>query len=91
MKHTYHIRGMSCLGCVHHVREALQKVSGVKAVEINLETGHAIINMESHIPIEKLAGALKAAGGSYTIYTYQGAPSPAPPGQKVPPKSGNTT
>jgi len=35
------IDGMSCENCVRHVREALEGLAGVTAVEVNLEAGEA--------------------------------------------------
>lgn len=37
MKSEYQIEGMTCMGCVAHVKEALEGVEGVKAVAISLE------------------------------------------------------
>ena len=35
------IDGMSCENCMRHVREALEGLEGVTAVEVNLEAGEA--------------------------------------------------
>ena len=67
MKHTYKIHGMSCNGCVTHVHEALSMVEGVNSVIVNLPKGEAVIEMKSHIPLEKLQNTLKNSGGNYTI------------------------
>lgn len=68
MKHTYHIYGMTCNGCRNHVQETLVKVKGVTVVSVDLEKEEATIEMENHIPIDKLQEALKNGGGSYSIY-----------------------
>ncbi len=68
MKHTYNINGMTCNGCRSHVEETLSKVDGVSKVAVNLEKAEASIEMESHIPIERLQEALKNDGGSYSIH-----------------------
>ena len=73
MKHTYHIHGMTCSGCRHHVEETLSKVDGVSKATIHLEKAEATIAMEWHIPIETLQEALKRAGGRYSIH-QQGEP-----------------
>ena len=67
MKHTYEIQGMTCAGCRTHVEQALTKVEGVSSVSVNLQKAQAVIEMQSHIPLEKLKEALKNSGGNYTI------------------------
>lgn len=67
MKHTYEIQGMTCAGCRTHVEQALTKVEGVSSVSVNLQKAQAVIEMQSHIPLEKLQEALKNSGGNYTI------------------------
>ena len=68
MKHTYHIHGMTCNGCRTHVEKTLSKVDGVIDVLVDLEKSEAVIEMESHIPIESFQEALKQDGGSYSIH-----------------------
>ena len=68
MTHTYHIHGMTCNGCRNHVEQTLSKIEGVTNASVNLEKAEATIEMESHIPIEKFQGALKADGGQYSIH-----------------------
>ena len=70
MKHTYHIYGMTCNGCRSHVQETLVKVIGVTVVSVNLEKEEATIEMEKHIPIDKLQKALKNGRGRYSIYEW---------------------
>jgi Cu2+-exporting ATPase len=60
-KHTYSVSGMSCKNCRAHVQEALSKVDGVTAVNVDLEKAEAEIESEVHIPIEKLQQALELA------------------------------
>ena len=69
MKHTYHIHGMTCNGCRSHVEKTLSEVDGVSNASVNLEKEVAIIEMESHIPIETFQKALKNDGGSYSIHS----------------------
>ena len=67
MKHTYHITGMTCLGCRAHVESALKNVEGVNDAQVNLEEHSAIITMEKHIEIDKFQAALNAIPGNYGI------------------------
>ncbi len=68
MKHTYYIQGMTCNGCRGHVEKTLSKVKDVSNVAVNLENAEAIIEMESHIPIETFQEALKKDDGRYSIH-----------------------
>ena len=67
MRHTYSISGMHCDGCRNRVEEALKSVKGVTSVSVNLAESEAIIEMDSHIPLEKFEDALKKSGGNYFI------------------------
>jgi Cu+-exporting ATPase len=67
MTHTYSVYGMSCNNCRSHVEEALKKVDGVTRVSVDLQKAEAVIEMESHIPLEKFQEALKNEGGNYSI------------------------
>jgi Cu+-exporting ATPase len=67
MIHTYQIKGMSCDGCRTHVEHALSTVEDVTKVTVDLKKAEALIEMKSHIPLEKLQDALKTSGGNYSI------------------------
>lgn len=68
MQHEYVVEGMSCMGCVSHVKEALLAVKGVEAVEVDLESGKVEIKMTQHLSIEKLQNALDQIAGDYSIH-----------------------
>lgn len=78
MKHTYSISGMSCRNCRAHVEEALGRVEGVTAVSVDLEKAEAVVEMDKHIPIEKLQDGLERGGGHYSIHPHGQAPAPKP-------------
>lgn len=69
MKHTYHINGMTCIGCRKHVEEVLSAQEGVTNVSIDLERAEVSIEMKTHIPIEKFQETLRLAGGKYSIHS----------------------
>jgi Cu2+-exporting ATPase len=58
---------MSCNNCRAHVEEALKKIDGVTGVSVDLQKAEAVIEMESHIQVEKFQEALKNEGGNYGI------------------------
>ncbi|WP_228851253.1 heavy metal translocating P-type ATPase [Aegicerativicinus sediminis] len=67
MRHTYYVHGMSCNGCKKHVASTLEKVEGVREVDVNLEEAKATISMDKHIPLTKFQNALKENGDRYHI------------------------
>jgi P-type Cu+ transporter len=67
MIHIYSVYGMSCNNCRAHVEEALKRVEGVTSVSVDLQKTEAVIEMESHIPLEKFQEVLKNEGGNYSI------------------------
>lgn len=67
MKHTYHIEGMSCMGCRQHVEDELNKVPGVRQAMVDLEKQEAVVEMEEHISLSALQKALSEGGGNYEI------------------------
>jgi Cu2+-exporting ATPase len=76
MKHTYYIQGMTCNGCRSHVEKTLSEVEGVSNARVNLEQEEAIIETESHIPIETFQKVLQEDGDNYSIHKN---PLPASP------------
>jgi len=67
MKHTYKVTGMSCTGCQTSVEQALSSLAEVEKVTVNLDRAEAIIEMTTHISLEKLQETLLKAGLHYTI------------------------
>ena len=57
MKHTYKIHGMTCNGCRSLVENTLKNVEGVVDAHVNLDKAEAMIDMKSHINIEKFQQA----------------------------------
>ncbi|MDA3839069.1 MAG: heavy metal translocating P-type ATPase [Candidatus Delongbacteria bacterium] len=67
MKHTYKITGMSCSGCKASVESSLGNLKEITKIDIDLKNNEAIIEMTSHIPIDKLQETLTLSGLHYTI------------------------
>lgn len=60
---TLRITGMSCNGCVKHVGDALRKVPGVSAVEVDLAGGQAkVVHDPQTSPADSLIAAVAGAG-----------------------------
>ena len=56
------IEGMMCAHCQKHVNDALSKMDGVTAVEVNLEAGTARVTAEREIPRTEFAQVITEAG-----------------------------
>lgn len=74
MRHAYNIEGMTCGGCKASVEEALQSVTGVSEVKVELENGRAEVDMSEMIPLIKLQEKLptKFSISEENIFTIEG-------------------
>jgi len=61
------IGGMSCASCVSRVEKALQQLSGVTEVSVNLATEEASLKTMPEVPAVELAEAVRKAG--YEVMT----------------------
>lgn len=66
MKKKIMIDGMSCGHCEKSVSDALQKVSGVSSVEVNLNGKYAIVTCEDSAVEDNLKNAVEDAGYEVT-------------------------
>jgi copper chaperone CopZ len=57
---------MTCNGCASSVKEQLSKVEDVQEVDVDLEKAEATIEMQQHVPLQKLRDALSAKYGIST-------------------------
>ena len=62
MQKELKIEGMMCAHCQKHVNDALSKMAGVTAVEVNLEAGIATVTAEREIPQKEFAQVITEAG-----------------------------
>ncbi len=60
-KTTLKIEGMMCEGCVKTVKTALENVTGVTSVDVNLKKGTAVV-MHDNVSDEKLISAVVDGG-----------------------------
>ncbi len=61
MMETLHIDGMHCPNCVKAVKEALEAIDGISAVEVDLEKGEARFN-STGVERSQLVAAVEATG-----------------------------
>lgn len=58
------VEGMSCGHCVSSVKEAVESVAGVKAVQVSLADGQVRIESEGGLDMTAVAAAITEAGYS---------------------------
>lgn len=63
MSITLDVDGMSCQHCVANVKKAVEAVSGVSAVDIDLEAGKVTVEGDADATAVKAA----IAGAGYTV------------------------
>lgn len=56
------IRGMTCDACATHVRQALEKVPGVRAAQVSYPKGTARLTLAPETPVTALVAAVTALG-----------------------------
>jgi Cu2+-exporting ATPase len=56
------VGGMMCENCVAHVKEALESLKGVSHVEVSLEKGEAVVEMDESVQEESLKKAIESSG-----------------------------
>ena len=67
------VQGMSCDSCIKHVTQALQHLSGVSGVEVDLQSGRVRVSGALQQGIEPLVSALTVAGYPAKLATAEGA------------------
>lgn len=65
MKTEIRVEGMTCEGCAKTVREKIEAIDGVQAVEINRSTNKAIIESSKPIDQDQFVAAL--ADTNYSV------------------------
>ena len=62
MNTTITVSGMTCGHCVNSVTEEISKISGVKEVKVDLDSGKVDITSESELAQADLSEAIQEAG-----------------------------
>ena len=69
MKKEFDLAGMTCGGCVSHVKKALLQIPGVTEAEVQLHPQRAVLTMSKNIDVAELQTQLSNAG-NYTIKEF---------------------
>jgi copper chaperone len=59
---TYTVSGMTCGHCVASVTEEVQEISGVREVDVVLETGAVTITSDEPVEADAVKAAVEEAG-----------------------------
>lgn len=65
MQTTYRVEGMTCQHCVSAVREEIGALTGVSAVNVDLDTGTVVVDSDAALDPSTVAAAVDEAG--YTL------------------------
>ena len=71
MEKILNVEGMSCMHCVAHVKEALEKVEGVREADVKLEEKRAEVKMDKEVSDDDLVKAVEGAGYSAKIEKWE--------------------
>ncbi|HEY2063586.1 heavy-metal-associated domain-containing protein [Amycolatopsis sp. NBC_01480] len=59
---TYTVEGMTCAHCVGAVREEVGELTGVREVDVDLESGRVKVTSEAPLAADAVAAAVTEAG-----------------------------
>ena len=71
MQKTYDIKGMTCSSCQVHIEKAIQEITGVKAVDVNLMSNQARVEFEDEVMDEAIIKAVSDAGYEVVLDTKE--------------------
>ncbi|KAA2261091.1 heavy-metal-associated domain-containing protein [Solihabitans fulvus] len=59
---TYAVKGMTCSGCMNKVTTAVESVSGVRDVDVDISTGEVTVTAEDTVDPSAVRAAVQGAG-----------------------------
>jgi copper chaperone CopZ len=62
VRNTYTVEGMTCGHCVSAVSEELNRLPGVRGVEVDLASGAVTVASDGPLPIDEVRAAVDEAG-----------------------------
>lgn len=62
MKQRFEVKGMTCAACQSHVQKAVEKLDGVKSVNVNLLQNNMDVDFDGTCSVGKIEDAVSAAG-----------------------------
>ncbi len=61
------VSGMSCGACERHVSDALRAISGVRAVQMDVQRGSAVVTYDGELEVAQLIAAVDEAGYAASV------------------------
>ncbi len=60
---TLNVKGMTCMGCVRSVKNVVEPIGGVAAVDVSLEKGEVTVRYDdTKAKVEQFKAAIEDAG-----------------------------
>ncbi|MEU7787825.1 heavy-metal-associated domain-containing protein [Amycolatopsis sp. NPDC049159] len=59
---SYTVEGMTCGHCATSVREEVSELTGVRQVDVDVESGRVIVTSDTPLAAEAIAAAVTEAG-----------------------------
>lgn len=56
------VEGMTCQACVRRVTRAIERLDGVRGVQVDLASGHVAVDHEEACKLETVAQAIRQSG-----------------------------
>ncbi|MCS7254932.1 MAG: heavy metal translocating P-type ATPase [Armatimonadetes bacterium] len=70
-RYSVSIDGMHCVACAEAVRKAIEGTKGVRKVQVNFATGHAIVEVDDEFDFRSLADAIERVGYRLTTTSVE--------------------
>ena len=65
---TFHVKGMTCGGCVYGVRKVLTRLPGVLEADVSYEQSRAVVTYDpAKVTVEEMAEAIRTLGYAATV------------------------
>lgn len=65
---TFHVKGMTCGGCVYGVRKVLTRLPGVLKADVSYEQSSAVVTYDpAKVTVEKMTAAIGTLGYTATV------------------------
>ena len=62
MRQTYQVPGVSCENCVRHITEALEKIPGVRDIDVDLAAKSVTVDRDDNVTDAQIRDGIEEAG-----------------------------
>ena len=65
---TFHVKGMTCSGCVYGVRKVLTRLPGVRKADVSYEHSRAVVTYDpAEVTVDEMAAGIRTLGYTATV------------------------